>query len=135
MRCRFFQESFNVKLLTLKKKKKNKKNSMTLSTFNLIFFLQMAWYNKQSISYVLYIHTHYGHYNPSVRITTQFHTPLMLRVLILYMSGRELQFKVDSQRQVFEKFFMAILFTLRVFVRNLLRELPRKYFSCFRFHD
>ena len=33
----------------------------------------------------------------------------------------ELQFKVHSERQIFEK-ILAILFTLRVFVRNLLRD-------------
>ena len=34
---------------------------------------------------------------------------------------RELWFKVDSERKIFEKLFMAILFTVRVFARNLLR--------------
>ena len=33
----------------------------------------------------------------------------------------DLQLKVDSERQIFEKLFMAILFTLRGFTRNLLR--------------
>ena len=32
---------------------------------------------------------------------------------------RDLQFKVDSERQIFKKHFMALLFTLRVFARNL----------------
>ena len=43
---------------------------------------------------------------------------------------RDLQFKVDSERQIFlSKFFMAGLFTLRVFARNLLREeIAEKYF-------
>ena len=35
--------------------------------------------------------------------------------------GRDLQFKVDPERQIFDKLFMAILFTLRVYARNLLR--------------
>ena len=34
---------------------------------------------------------------------------------------RDLQFKVDSERQIFEKPYMAILFTLRDFGRHLLR--------------
>ena len=32
---------------------------------------------------------------------------------------RDLQFKVDSERQIVEKLFMAILFTLKLFARNL----------------
>ena len=42
---------------------------------------------------------------------------------------RDLQFKVDSERQIFfEQLFMAILFlfTLRVFARNLLRGNRRR---------
>ena len=34
---------------------------------------------------------------------------------------RNSQFKVVSERQIFEKLFMAFIFTLRVFARNLLR--------------
>ena len=34
---------------------------------------------------------------------------------------RYLEFKVDSKRQIFDKLFMAILFTFRIFARNLLR--------------
>ena len=37
---------------------------------------------------------------------------------------RDLQFNVDSEPQIFEKLFMALSFTLRVFARNL----PQKYF-------
>ena len=33
----------------------------------------------------------------------------------------DLQFNVDSERQIFKKLFMACLFTLRIFARNLLR--------------
>ena len=50
----------------------------------------------------------------------------MLCVLTLYISGGTYSFKVDSERQIFEKFFMAILFTLRVFARNLLRANRRR---------
>ena len=38
----------------------------------------------------------------------------------------DLQFKVDSERQNFEKLFIIILFTLRVFARSLLRGNRRK---------
>ena len=48
----------------------------------------------------------------------------MLCVLIFIHKWRDLQFKVDSERQIFffEKLFMAILFILSVLARNLLRE-------------
>ena len=42
---------------------------------------------------------------------------------------RNLQLKVDSEGQIFEKLFMAILFTLRVFARNLLKEVAEEIFS------
>ena len=45
---------------------------------------------------------------------------------------RDLQFKDDSERQIFEKLSLAILFTLRAFARNLLRESHRRYI-CFIF--
>ena len=60
-----------------------------------------------------------GHYNPSVQDydLASFH--------IVYFNSihecLELQCKVDSKRQIFEELFMPILFTFRVFVRNLLR--------------
>ena len=45
----------------------------------------------------------------------------MLYVLILYISGGTYSLK-STPNDRFEKLFMAILFTLRVFARNLLRE-------------
>ena len=44
----------------------------------------------------------------------------MLRVLILYISGGTYSLKSTPNDRFFEKLFMAILFTLRVFARNLL---------------
>ena len=42
--------------------------------------------------------------------------------------------KVDSERQIFEKLFMAPLFTLSIFARNLLRGSRRRIiFSDFVF--
>ena len=46
---------------------------------------------------------------------------------------RYLQFKVGSERQIFQKFSMAILFTLRVFARNLMSGSPRRYIFIFSF--
>ena len=40
------------------------------------------------------------------------------------------QFTVDSERQIFEKLFMAILFVLWVFARNLLRGNWRRNIFC-----
>ena len=62
-----------------------------------------------------YIHTYIQNWllPPLSSITSLRLTPLMLRVLILYMSG-------------LKNFFMSILFTLRVFARNLLRGSHRR---------
>ena len=57
----------------------------------------------------------------------------MLYGLILYISGETYSFKVDSEIQIFEKLFMAILFDLRVFARNLLRESSRRNTFCISF--
>ena len=63
------------------------------------------------------IHTYIiGHYNPLVRIIDLVSYPLRLGVLILYIS-----LKSTPNNRFFEKLFMAVLFTLRVFARNLLR--------------
>ena len=53
-----------------------------------------------------------GHQNFSVRITILFLIPLSLCALI--------------ERQIFEKLFLPLLFTLRVYARNLLRGSRRR---------
>ena len=50
----------------------------------------------------------------------------MLCVLNLYISGGTYSLKSTSNDRFFEKLFMAILFTLRVFARNLLRGNRRR---------
>ena len=61
-----------------------------------------------------------GHYNPSSRIIGRFsHTNYVVCVNFI----REWR---DSERQIFEKLFLAILFILRVFARNLLRGNRRR---------
>ena len=50
----------------------------------------------------------------------------MLCVLILYISGGTYSLKSTPNDKFFEKLFMAILFTLRVFARNLLRGNRRR---------
>ena len=56
-------------------------------------------------------------------------------VLILYKSGGNYSLKLTPNDRCFEKLFMAILFTFRVFARNLLRERksPKKYVFVFCF--
>ena len=87
---------------------------------------------------LLHIHIHtyiIGHYNTPVSITTQLLTRLMLCALIFIREWRDLQFKVDSERQIFGKLFIAILFILIVFVRNLLKgnRLRNIFVFIFRF--
>ena len=50
----------------------------------------------------------------------------MLCVLILYISGGTYSLKSTPNDRFVEKLFMAILFTLRVFARNLLRGNRRR---------
>ena len=68
-----------------------------------------------------------GHYNPSVRITDLVsHTTYVVCVNFINKC-RDLQFKVDFERQIFwETFHGNFLFTLRAFARNLLRRNRRR---------
>ena len=74
-----------------------------------------------------------GNYNSSVRITNQLLTPFMLCVLILYMSGGSYSFKVDSERQIFEKLLMAVLNYSQSFCqKSAERKSPKNIFVfCF----
>ena len=47
-------------------------------------------------------------------------------VVYFTRAWRDLQFKVNSERQIFEKLFLTILFALRVFTRNLLKGNHRR---------
>ena len=85
-------------------------------------FLQTSVEVYFSTAKFIYTNT-IGYQNSLIRITTQFLTPLMLCVLILYMSGGMYCLNVPD---FFEKLFMAILFTLKVFARNLLRGNRRR---------
>ena len=57
----------------------------------------------------------------------------MLFALILYMSGETYSLTPTSNDKFFKKFFMAALFTLKVFVRNLRRGSRRRNFFIFLF--
>ena len=50
----------------------------------------------------------------------------MLYPLILYMSGGTYSLKSTTSDRFFEKLFMAIFFTFRVFARNLLKGSHRR---------
>ena len=80
-------------------------------------------YLKSYITYII------GYYNPSDRIIDLVsHTTYVAWVNFIH-KWRDIQFKVDSERhflRVFEKLFMAILFILRVFARNLLKGSRRR---------
>ena len=53
----------------------------------------------------------------------------MLSVLILYISGGNLQFKVDSERQIFENLFMTVLIYSQSFCQKYAeRKSPKIYF-------
>ena len=69
-------------------------------------------------------------YITSVRIIDLVsHTTYVVFVNFIH-KWRHLQFKVDSARQIFWKTFHGN-FIYRFFARNLLRKLPKKYFSYF----
>ena len=77
-----------------------------------------------------YIHTDIiGLYNPSVRIIDiVFYSTYVMCVNFIH-KWRLYSLKSTPNERFFEKLFMVILFTLRVFTRNLLREKsPKKYF-------
>ena len=66
------------------------------------------------------INTTFGQNYDSVSNTTN-----VMCVNFIY-EWRDLQFKVDSERQIFEKLFKEISFALKVFGRNLLRGSRRR---------
>ena len=74
------------------------------------------------VQHLTYICTYIiSYYNPSVRITAQLLTSLMLCRLILYVSGGTYSLTSTPNDRFLRNFFMAGLFTLRVFARTLLR--------------
>ena len=78
--------------------------------------------------FILDPHTYIiDHYNPSVRISDLVSYTTYVVCVNFIQEWRDLQFKVDSKRQIFwETFLRQFLFTLRVFARNLLKGNHRK---------
>ena len=74
-----------------------------------------------------------GHYNLSVRIINRVsHTTSVVDINFIH-NWWDLQFNVESKRQIFEKFYMAVLITLKNFPENLLRGNRRKNTFCILF--
>ena len=72
--------------------------------------------------YTFPLHTYIiAHYNTSVRIINLVSQTTYIVCVNFIRKWRYLQFKIDSERQIFEKLFMVILFILRVFTKMLLR--------------
>ena len=101
------------------------------------FFLCLTWASNYGLTsnksylrdYGDFIHIYWiDLYNVLVRIRLWFHTTYVVRV-----KSCDLQFKVNCEWQIFEKLFMAILFTLRVFAEICWEELVEEIISYFRF--
>ena len=73
-----------------------------------------------------------GHYNPSVWIIDIVsHTTYVVCVIFIH-KWRELQFKVDSKRQIFWKIFhINFFYTQKFWQKSGDRKSPKKYFSYF----
>ena len=134
---RFFEKLFHAILFTLRVFARNlQRGCRRRSTFCILFWC-LAWgWNLGFTSNrpTLYLLDHGG-----------FKTTLTFNIIIIIykhnwcirtlQSGLrpsfthhwcESQLKVDSERQSFNKLFMTILFTLKVFGRNLLIECPQR---------
>ena len=79
-------------------------------------------------SYHTYI---FGHYNPSVRIIDLvFHTTYVVCVNFIH-KWRNLQFKVDSERQIFRETFswQVFIYSQSFCQKSAERKSPKKYIS------
>ena len=97
---------------------------------SLIYFnvIEIGLSSPQQITY---IHTYIiGHYNPSVRIIDQAsHITYVVCVHFIH-KWWNLQFKVESERQIFEKLLHSNFYLLsEFFVRRLLRGSRQRYIS------
>ena len=99
--------------------------SQTKGEFNITYTIQ-GRVNWTTIFLYMYIHTYIiEHYNPSVRIIDLvFHTTYV--VCVNFISGGTFSLKSTPNDKFFGKLFMAILVTLRVFARNLMKGNHRR---------
>ena len=94
-----------------------------------LFFIKVTVFVGPAYRFHKYIHTYIiGHYNPSVQIIDLVsHTTYIVCVNFIH-KWRDLQFKVDSERQIFWETFHGNFYLLsEFFARNLLRGNPRRY--------
>ena len=106
------------------------------SAFNTTYTIQSRVNCSNMLTSILPTYTYIiGHYNPLVRIIDLVsHTIYVVCVNFIHKWRGTYSFKVDSERQIFfKKLFMAILFALRVFARNLLRGNRRGNTFCILF--
>ena len=85
----------------------------------------------------MHIHTYIiGHYNPSVRITEKVsHTTHVVCVNFI-REWLDLQFNIDSERQIFEKLFHGrFIYSQSFCQKSTERKSPKKYFSYLIFDD
>ena len=98
-----------------------------------IFLIGPCWRNFCVSWQTATLHTYIdiiGHYNPLVRIIGLVSHITYLVCVNFISKWRDIQFKVDCERQIFLgnfpwQFLFNLFYTLRVFARNLLRERER----------
>ena len=69
-------------------------------TTPIVLFMTTLFIDFRLYTYII------GHYNPSVRITTLFLTPLILCTLILYMRGGTYNLKSTPNDRFLSKFLL-----------------------------
>ena len=98
-----------------------------------VHLFSYRWHSEnRNCAHTNNIHTYIiGHCSPAVRIIDLVsHTAYVVCVNFIH-KWRDLQFKVESERQIFlRNFSWQFLFTLRVFGRNLLRGNRRRNAFC-----
>ena len=71
-----------------------------------------------------------AHYNPSVRIIDQVSLTTYVVCINFIHKWRDLQFKVDSERQIFwEIFHVNFIYSQSFCQKSAERKSPKKYFS------
>ena len=96
----------------------------------------MTCSNAWKVQLSLHIHKYIqiiGDCNSSVRITSEFLMPLVMWLLVIYIhEWRDLQFKVDSKRHIFDKLFLTIFFYNHSICQKYgEKKSPWKFFSHF----
>ena len=110
------------------------KNLLTTLTDPEKCTLNIPKYTQKTTLYRIQTHTYIiGHYNPSVKIIDLVsHTTYVVCVIFCIRKRRVVQFKVDSERQIFEKLLMAIvIYSQNYCQKSAERKSPKKYFLYF----